>query len=196
MVIAPAGVNVRTGPGSAYPIIGTANFGVEGAIIGRSADGLWWVTPVRGAPNGQGYVNVLNAAKLIQSPHIYAMFLLWMLSELFDTLPEEGKGGRIGEKHEEMVLHTLLATCDVFCSALSPRMFDRALDVLVEPAVARPPDEARDDGIGVVLHECREETLGRRLRAALHGDDPDEDAARGEQRAENDEPHDERSTRA
>ncbi len=42
------------------------------------------------APNGQGYVNVLNAAKLIQSPQIYAMFLLWMLSELFDTLPEAG----------------------------------------------------------------------------------------------------------
>lgn len=42
------------------------------------------------APNGQGYINVLNAAKLIQSPQIYAMFLLWMLSELFDTLPEEG----------------------------------------------------------------------------------------------------------
>mgnify|MGYP000217084759 CR=1 FL=1 len=40
--------------------------------------------------NGHGYVNVLNAAKLIQSPQIYAMFLLWMLSELFDTLPEEG----------------------------------------------------------------------------------------------------------
>lgn len=42
------------------------------------------------APNGEGYVNVLNAAKLIQSPKIYAMFLLWMLSELFDTLPEAG----------------------------------------------------------------------------------------------------------
>ena len=40
--------------------------------------------------DGHGYVNVLNAAKLIQSPQIYAMFLLWMLSELFDTLPEEG----------------------------------------------------------------------------------------------------------
>ena len=42
------------------------------------------------APNGEGYINILNAAKLIQSPKIYAMFLLWMLSELFDTLPEEG----------------------------------------------------------------------------------------------------------
>ncbi|MDN0069956.1 helicase HerA-like domain-containing protein [Collinsella ihumii] len=42
------------------------------------------------APNGEGYVNILNAARLIQSPKIYAMFLLWMLSELFDTLPEAG----------------------------------------------------------------------------------------------------------
>ena len=57
VVIAPAGVNVRTGPGSAYPIIGAANFGTEGAIIGRSADGAWWVTPVQGAPNRQGWVS-------------------------------------------------------------------------------------------------------------------------------------------
>lgn len=40
--------------------------------------------------NGQGYVNILNAAKLINSPQIYAMFLLWMLSDLFETLPEAG----------------------------------------------------------------------------------------------------------
>ncbi len=57
VVIAPAGVNVRTGPGSAYPIIGAANFGVEGAIIGRSADGLWWVSSIQSAPNGQGWVS-------------------------------------------------------------------------------------------------------------------------------------------
>ena len=42
------------------------------------------------APDGRGYVNILNAAKLIQSPQIYSMFLLWMLSELFETLPEVG----------------------------------------------------------------------------------------------------------
>ena len=40
--------------------------------------------------SGRGYVNILNAAKLIQSPQIYAMFLLWMMSELFETLPETG----------------------------------------------------------------------------------------------------------
>ena len=40
--------------------------------------------------DGRGIVNVLNAAKLITMPQIYAMFLLWMLSHLFDTLPEVG----------------------------------------------------------------------------------------------------------
>lgn len=40
--------------------------------------------------NGHGYVNILNAEKLINSPQIYAMFLLWMLSDLFETLPEAG----------------------------------------------------------------------------------------------------------
>lgn len=40
--------------------------------------------------NGKGYINILNAEKLIQTPQIYAMFLLWMLSDLFDTLPEVG----------------------------------------------------------------------------------------------------------
>ena len=42
------------------------------------------------APDGRGYVNVLNAAKLIQTPQVYAMFLLWMLSALYDRLPEVG----------------------------------------------------------------------------------------------------------
>ena len=40
--------------------------------------------------NGRGYVNILNAARLIEHPHIYAMFLLWMLSDLFEKLPEVG----------------------------------------------------------------------------------------------------------
>jgi DNA helicase HerA-like ATPase len=39
---------------------------------------------------GRGYVNVLAADKLMQSPKLYATFLLWLLSELFQTLPEVG----------------------------------------------------------------------------------------------------------
>lgn len=56
-VIAPIGVNVRSGPGTAYSILGNAAFGEEGEIIGVSSDGRWWVTPVSGAPNGQGWVS-------------------------------------------------------------------------------------------------------------------------------------------
>lgn len=40
--------------------------------------------------NGQGYVNILDASKLISSSQVYAMFLLWMLSELQENLPEVG----------------------------------------------------------------------------------------------------------
>jgi len=39
---------------------------------------------------GRGVVNVLAAEELIRSPKIYATFLLWMLSELFERLPEVG----------------------------------------------------------------------------------------------------------
>ena len=41
-------------------------------------------------PDGRGAVNVLVADKLIQSPRLYATFLLWLLSELFEELPEAG----------------------------------------------------------------------------------------------------------
>lgn len=39
---------------------------------------------------GRGYINVLAADKLMQSPKLYSTFLLWLLSELFETLPEVG----------------------------------------------------------------------------------------------------------
>ena len=40
--------------------------------------------------SGKGMVNVLAADKLMQSPKLYATFLLWLLSELYETLPEIG----------------------------------------------------------------------------------------------------------
>ncbi|NTU86005.1 MAG: DUF853 family protein, partial [Chloroflexales bacterium] len=40
--------------------------------------------------NGRGVVNLLVADKLIHSPRLYATFLLWLLSELFEQLPEVG----------------------------------------------------------------------------------------------------------
>ncbi|QAZ38213.1 ATP-binding protein [Methylibium sp. Pch-M] len=40
--------------------------------------------------DGKGVVNILAADKLMTSPRLYATFLLWMLSELFELLPEVG----------------------------------------------------------------------------------------------------------
>jgi hypothetical protein len=40
--------------------------------------------------DGKGMINVLAADKLLHSPKVYATFLLWLLSELFENLPEKG----------------------------------------------------------------------------------------------------------
>ena len=40
--------------------------------------------------NGKGVVNILAADKLMNAPRLYSTFLLWMLSELFERLPEVG----------------------------------------------------------------------------------------------------------
>jgi len=39
---------------------------------------------------GQGYVNILHCVKLFQHPLLYSTFILWLLSELFEVLPERG----------------------------------------------------------------------------------------------------------
>lgn len=39
---------------------------------------------------GRGYINILSSEKLINNPTVYSMFLLWLLSELFEELPEVG----------------------------------------------------------------------------------------------------------
>ena len=45
---------------------------------------------IRTDSNGHGMVNVLAADKLLESPKVYATFLLWLLSDLFEHMPEVG----------------------------------------------------------------------------------------------------------
>jgi DNA helicase HerA-like ATPase len=45
---------------------------------------------IQTGPKGRGVINILAADKLLQSPQLYSTFLLWMLSELFEMLPEVG----------------------------------------------------------------------------------------------------------
>ena len=45
---------------------------------------------MRTTPNGRGVVNILASEQLILKPRLYSSFLLWLLSELFEQLPEVG----------------------------------------------------------------------------------------------------------
>jgi len=45
---------------------------------------------IQTGPGGRGIINILAADKLMQSPKLYATFLLWMLAELYENLPEVG----------------------------------------------------------------------------------------------------------
>lgn len=45
---------------------------------------------MRTAPNGRGMINILASEQLIMKPRLYSSFLLWLLSELFENLPEVG----------------------------------------------------------------------------------------------------------
>lgn len=45
---------------------------------------------LRTANDGRGIVNILSADKLMEKPRLYAVFLLWMLTKLWQTLPEVG----------------------------------------------------------------------------------------------------------
>ncbi len=58
------------------------------AIFGEPA--LELADLMRCDAQGAGVINVLAAEKLMLTPQLYATFLLWLLSELFETLPEVG----------------------------------------------------------------------------------------------------------
>lgn len=45
---------------------------------------------MRTTPDGRGVVNILASEQLVLKPRLYSSFLLWLLSELFETLPEVG----------------------------------------------------------------------------------------------------------
>ena len=45
---------------------------------------------IRTDASGKGYINILSSSKLVASPTVYGIFLLWLLTELFEKLPEVG----------------------------------------------------------------------------------------------------------
>jgi DNA helicase HerA-like ATPase len=86
--------------GSEYGLVSKASIGaIQRALLQLEADGAeaFFGEPaldlndfMRTDLTGRGIVNVLAADKLFQKPKLYSTFLLWLLSELFENLPEQG----------------------------------------------------------------------------------------------------------
>ena len=83
-----------------YGNVSTASVGaIQRALLAFEGEGgeLFFGEPeldirdwMRTDMSGRGYINILSSRKLIQSPTVYATFLLWMLTELYERLPEVG----------------------------------------------------------------------------------------------------------
>ena len=83
-----------------YGNVSAASVGaIQRALLAFEAEGgeLFFGEPeldirdwMRTGLGGRGVINVLSSQRLIQSPKVYSTFLLWMLTELFERLPEVG----------------------------------------------------------------------------------------------------------
>ena len=83
-----------------YGNVSAASVGaIQRALLAFEAEGgeLFFGEPeldirdwMRTGTGGRGYINILSSQKLIQSPKVYSTFLLWMLTELYEKLPEVG----------------------------------------------------------------------------------------------------------
>ena len=62
----------------------------QGATSFFSEPALDFSDLMKTAADGRGYVSILHAERLMRTPHLYATFMLWFLSQLFEELPEVG----------------------------------------------------------------------------------------------------------
>ena len=116
--------------------------------------------------NGAGIINILAADKLMQSPKLYGTFLLWLLSELFEELPE------IGDPEKPIL---------VFFFDEAHLLFDDAPDALLEK-IETVVRLIRSKGVGVYfcsqnpldVPDSVSSQLGNRIQHALRAFTPRE----------------------
>ncbi|MBI1179952.1 MAG: DUF853 family protein [Alphaproteobacteria bacterium] len=120
-------------------------------------------------PQGAGTVNILAAERLIQSPRTYATFLLWLLSELFEALPEVGDP-------DKPVLVFFFDEAHLMFTDTPKALVDKVVQVvrLVRSKgvgvyfVTQSPDDIPEDVLG---------QLGNRIQHALRAFTPRDAAA-------------------
>lgn len=124
---------------------------------------------MRTTPDGRGAINVLAADQLMMNPRLYATFLLWLLSELFEELPE------IGDPDKPKL---------VFFFDEAHLLFDEAPKVLIE-RVEQVVRLIRSKGVGVYfvtqnpldVPDAVLSQLGNRIQHALRAYTPREQKA-------------------
>lgn len=124
---------------------------------------------MRTTPDGRGAISVLAADQLMMNPRLYGVFLLWLLSELFEELPE------IGDPEKPKL---------VFFFDEAHLLFDEAPDILIE-RVEQVVRLIRSKGIGVYFVTQNPldvpdrvlSQLGNRIQHALRAYTPREQKA-------------------
>jgi DNA helicase HerA-like ATPase len=124
---------------------------------------------MRTASDGRGVINVLAAEKLGKSPRVYAIFLLWLLTQLFDKLPE------VGDPEKPKL---------VFFFDEAHLLFDEAPKALLEQ-IERVTRLIRSKGVGVYyvtqnpldVPDTVSAQLGNRVQHALRAFTPREQKA-------------------
>lgn len=117
-------------------------------------------------PDGKGYISVLHAAELMQKPKLYGCFLLWLLSELYESMPEAG----------DLPMPKLAVFFDE-----AHLMFDSAPKALIDK-VGQVMRLIRSKGIGIYyvtqnpadIPEDVQGQLGNRIQHALRAFTPQE----------------------
>ncbi|WP_404405593.1 helicase HerA-like C-terminal domain-containing protein [Pelagibacterium halotolerans] len=118
---------------------------------------------------GRGYISILAADELMRSPRLYAIFLLWLLSELFEQLPE------VGDPEKPRL---------VFFFEEAHLLFDEAPKVLLDK-IEQVVKLVRSKGVGVYfvtqnpmdVPEAVLAQLGNRVQHALRAYTPKEQKA-------------------
>ncbi len=119
--------------------------------------------------NGRGYIQILECEKLMLNPKMYSMFLLWMISELYETLPEAGD---------------LEKPKMVFFFDEAHMLFDSAPKVLLEK-IEQVVKLIRSKGVGIYFVTQNPQDipagvlsqLGTKVQHALHAYTPSEQKA-------------------
>jgi DNA double-strand break repair helicase HerA and related ATPase len=137
------------------------------SFFGEPALDIWDF--IRTAPDGRGIVNILTADKLMEKPRLYATFLLWMLSKLWQTLPE------VGDQPKPKL---------VFFFDEAHLLFDDAPDALMD-RIEQIARLVRSKGVGVYfitqnpldVPDKVSAQLGNRVQHALRAYTPQEQRA-------------------